>query len=466
MGQSCEGLSGNIRSLFWSPWAMVVAALALRLVVMCHTYKIQLDPSQDHLAFGWETGRVARSIVTGEGFSSPYSVPTGPTALIPPVYTYLVAGVFKLSGIYTASSALVLLTLNNLFSSFTCLPVFMIARKVFGLHVAALAGWIWSVFPYSIGLANTVIWETSLTTLLLSLAVLATLYLEKSSSPVDWIGYGLLWGLTGLTSPATLSVLPFFGGWIWTRHRTRGSKITGLSLAASLSFFAIITPWVWRCSHSYGRFVALRDNFGLEILVGNGENTSRPADWSLLPATNRSELEKLRQVGESAYMAEKQQEARELIERHPSRYALLTIRRILNTWTAVWGYPHGWNMDESGLDNIFMYSTISLLAFAGIGRAVYDRRDGVYPLSILIVVFPGIYYLTHSDLGFRHPIDPVIAIFLAYAVSTAVRQKSQLRAKNTILDTTKDSVQLWAWSDAGDGVQDRCNMSRVKFKAE
>ena len=123
-------------------------------------------------------------------------------------------------------------------------------------------------------------------------------------------------------------------------------------------------------------------------------------------------------------------------------------------------------MDESGLDNILMYSTISLLAFAGIGRAVYDRRDGVYPLSILIVVFPGIYYLTHSDLGFRHPIDPVIAIFLAYAVSTAVRQKSQLRAKNTIFDRTKDSVQLWAWSDAGDGVHDRCNMSRVKFKAE
>ena len=106
------------------------------------------------------------------------------------------------------------------------------------------------------------------------------------------------------------------------------------------------------------------------------------------------------------------------------------------------------------------------LAFTGIGRAIRDRRDGVFPLSVLIVVFPGIYYLTHSDLGFRHPIDPVIAIFLAYAVSTAVRQKSQLRAKNTIFDRTKDSVQLWAWSDAGDGVHDPCNMSRVKFKAE
>jgi 4-amino-4-deoxy-L-arabinose transferase-like glycosyltransferase len=423
ISRSDGGPRGKIGPLFWSPWSMVVTALALRLVVMCLTYKIQLDPSQDHLAFGWETGRVARSIVTGEGFSSPYSAPTGPTALIPPVYPYLVAGVFKLFGIYTASSALVLLTLNNLFSSLTCLPVYLIARRVFGLRVAAWAGWTWVIFPYSIGLSNTVIWETSLTTMLFSLAVLATLYLEKSSCPVDWVGYGLLWGFTGLTSPATLSVLPFLGGWIWIRHWWRGSNITGIVVAASLAFFAIITPWIWRCSQAYGRFVAFRDNFGLEVLVGNSDNTRRPANWSLLPATNLSELEKLRQVGEPAYMAEKQEQAKQLIERYPSRYALLTLRRILNTWTAAWGYPPGWNMDESGLANILLYSLISVLAFVGIGRAIHDRRDGVYPLSILVVVFPGIYYLTHSDLGFRHPIDPVITIFLIYGMSPLLRQE-------------------------------------------
>ena len=450
MGRSHGGLSGKIGPLFWSPWAMVSAALALRLVVMCVMYKIQLDPSLDHWAFGWETGRVARSIVTGEGFSSPYSKPTGPTALIPPVYPYLVAGVFKLFGIYTASSALVLLTLNNLFSSFTCVPVFLIARKVFGLPVAFWAGWTWVIFPYSIGLSNTVIWETSFTTLLLTLAVLATLYLETSNRTVDWISYGLLWGFTGLTSPATLSVLPFLGGWIWIRHWQRGSKNTGLAFAASLVFFVVIIPWIWRCSHAYGRFVALRDNFGLEVLVGNSENTTRSANWNLLPATNPSELERLRKIGEPAYMAEKQEQAKELIERHATRYALLTLRRVLNTWTGAWEYPPGWNIDESGLANILMYSLISLLSFTGIGRAIRDRRDGVFPLSILIVVFPGIYYLTHSDLGFRHPIDPVIAIFLVYGTSSLVKKKPQLHAQDTLHDTLEESDQLWSWTERGE----------------
>ncbi len=72
---------------------MVIAALAIRLIVMASTYTIQTDPALDHKAFGYETGRVARSIATGHGFSSPYSEPTGPTALIPPAYTYLLAGV-------------------------------------------------------------------------------------------------------------------------------------------------------------------------------------------------------------------------------------------------------------------------------------------------------------------------------------------------------------------------------------
>jgi hypothetical protein len=305
-----------------------------------------------------------------------------------------------------------------------------------------LAGWTWVIFPYSIGLSNTVIWETSFTTLLLTLAVLATLYLEASNRTIDWIGYGLLWGFTGLTSPATLSVLPFLGGWIWFRHWHRGSKTTGLAFTASLAFFAVIIPWIWRCTHTYGRFVVLRDNFGLEVLVGNSENTKRSANWNLLPATNPTELERLRHIGEPAYMAEKKKQAKELIERHPSRYALLTLRRILNTWTGAWEYPPGWNMDESGLANILMYSLISLLSFTGIGRAIRDRRDGVFPLSILVAVFPGIYYLTHSDLGFRHPIDPVIAIFLVCGTLSLVKKKSQLHAQDTIYDTLEDSDQL------------------------
>jgi len=425
MTNAAIGLHPRGRAFFSSPWAMVGVALAVRLIVMAFAYKIQLDPSQDHWVFGWETGRVARSIATGHGFSSPYSEPTGPTALIPPVYTYLVAGVFKIFGVYTTASALVILTLNNLFSSLTCVPVYLIARRIFGLRTAAWAGWIWAFFPYSIALSNVVVWETSLTTLLLTLLVLFTLTLEHSRSLAAWIGYGLLWGVSALASPAVLSTLPFLGAWVWVRQWKRGSNCTGVAMAASVAFLFVVTPWIWRCSQTYGHFIAFRGNFGLEVLVGNSSDTSNPANSTVLPGYNKSELQELQRVGESAYMTEKQRQANEFVAHDRLRYAGLTLRRVLHTWTGVWEFPPRWKLDESGIPNILMYTFISVMALAGMIMAIRHGREEAIPLTFLPIFLPALYYVTHSDMGFRHPIDPILTIFAAYAADTITAGKRQ-----------------------------------------
>ena len=421
----------RVRLRLWlnSPWAMVIVALAIRLVVMGFVYTDRLDPARDHWSFGWETGRVARSIATGQGFSSPYSEPTGPTTLLPPAYTYLVAGVFKLFGIYTAASALAMLALNNIFSSLTCLPVYFIARRVFGLTTAVWAGWIWALFPYAITLANVTVWETTLTTLLFSLVVLATLRLEGSTRFSAWLGYGALWGIAALTNPAVLSTLPFLGAWVWLRHWRRGENCTAAAVVASLAFLFVVSPWIWRCSQAYGRFVAFRGSLGLEVMVGNSDDTRAPSDWKVLPGENPAEMEKLKRLGEPAYMAEKQREAGELIARRPLRFAELTLRRALFTWAGLWDFPPRWNLDDSGLPNVLVYSFVSLLAFAGVGWAIHDRRDGVIALLIPLIFIPLPYYLTHADIRFRHPIDPGIVVFMAYGAIAFREQKFKLSAQ-------------------------------------
>jgi 4-amino-4-deoxy-L-arabinose transferase-like glycosyltransferase len=417
------------RSLFLSPWAMIVIALAIRLAVMGFVYTSQLDPAQDHWAFGCEMGRVARSIASGQGFSSPYTIPTGPTALLPPAYPFLLACVFKLFGIYTTSSALAILTLNNLFSSFTCLPIFLIARRIFGLRVAALAGWIWAFFPYSIILSDLWVWETVLTTLLMTSIVAATLYIERSINLLAWIGYGLLWGVAALTSPAVLAVLPFLGAWVWIRHWRRGSNCTRVAVVASFVFLASVAPWIWRCSKTYGRFVAFRSNFGLEILVGNSEDIRNPFNWNVVPATavsnNASELDKLVRIGEPAFLAEKDREAKELVKQRPLRFVGLTLRRIVYVWTCFWDFSSRPWQDDSGVPNILTYSLISLLAWIGLVRAIREGRDGVVPLAILLIFFPLVYYITHPQIRFRHPIDPVIIILLAFGAASLRKHKGE-----------------------------------------
>ena len=80
---------------------MVATGLTIRLIVMAFMYKQHLDPWHDHFHFGFEAGRIARSIAQGEGFSSPLYEKTGPTAWLTPVYPYILAGFFKVFGIYT-----------------------------------------------------------------------------------------------------------------------------------------------------------------------------------------------------------------------------------------------------------------------------------------------------------------------------------------------------------------------------
>ena len=408
--------TSKIAGVLASPWAMVLAGLAMRLVVMAFVYSDQLDPARDHFAFGFEMGRVARSITSGQGFSSPYPEPTGPTALVAPAYPYLLAGVFRLFGVYTAASALAILTLNNLFSALTCLPVFHVARLVFGHRAAHWAGWAWAFFPYAVGIGNIWIWETSLTTLLLTLLLLATLHLADSGQLRSWIGYGLLWGVTVLSNPAVLSVMPFLWIWVWYKNRLQNRRSMAQIASAAGVFIVCLFPWLLRNYRVFGR-VVLRSNFGLEVLVGNDHDSSQPESATLLPADNSIEMAKIRSMGETDYMEEKTTEALRYLKRHPGRFAEFSVRRFVYTWTGMWGLHPGWTFDESGVPHVLLYTGISVLALLGLWRGISRHRSNVMVLAIVLVFYPLVYYLTHTDVRYRHPIDPVIVILAAYGAS-------------------------------------------------
>jgi hypothetical protein len=117
-------------------YRLVVTSFLLQVALIGLLHQYRTRPIEDHFAFGWEMGRVARSIALGQGFSNPYDANTGPTAWEPPIYPYLMAGAFKLFGIYTYASAWALLTLNSIFASLTTIPVFLIALRTFDERVA------------------------------------------------------------------------------------------------------------------------------------------------------------------------------------------------------------------------------------------------------------------------------------------------------------------------------------------
>ena len=78
---------------------MVLLSFLLQVAAIGVFRQYHTRPGEDNFGFGFEMGRVGRSIALGQGFSNPYGGNTGPTAWEPPLYPYLIAGVFKIFGI-------------------------------------------------------------------------------------------------------------------------------------------------------------------------------------------------------------------------------------------------------------------------------------------------------------------------------------------------------------------------------
>jgi len=395
---------------------MVLVALVLRIgyMVIAHTYRFKTV--DDNFGFGFEMGRIGRSLALGQGFGNPFNGITGPTAWEPPLYPFLIAGVFKLFGIYTQSSAIVLLTFNSICSALTCIPIFLIAKRCFDQRVAVWSAWGWTLLPPIIFWTTRYVWETSLATLLLVLIILLVLAMENRDRLVLWLGFGLLWGVAALTNTALLAFLPACGMWIWSRRAKQGRpSLVGLVIA-SLIFAACLTPWMVRNYRVFGKFIFLRSNLGAELRLGNGPGANGTWMDYLHPTKNVKQLDLYMQMGEIAYVAERKSQALRFIREDYSRFAGLCLKRFVYFWA---GLPRQ-SVAQTILENS-LYFLSSVLAMLGLARALRKRLPGAWLMFWLIMLYPLPYYMTFVLPRYRHPIEPELLVFIMYGISSVFR---------------------------------------------
>jgi 4-amino-4-deoxy-L-arabinose transferase-like glycosyltransferase len=391
----------------------VCVALAVRLAVIPFIYHDWMDP---FVLEHWAFGLIARSIASGHGFASPFAE-TGPSALLPPVYCYLLAGIFKVFGIETKASVIAALSLNSLFSALTCIPLFLLARRTFGDRAAKWAGWGWALSPYGVYYGADWAWSTCLVTLELTWLFLFAWKLEDSQRARDWLVFGALGGFAALTEPVVLSVLPLLG--LWTVYRLYRQKRPWRTpmLVAALAAIAVLSPWFVRNYELFHRFIPVRSGFGLELYIGNNGYSTRWVNSGLHPNHNDAELAEYERVGEMAYMDHKLQQGKEFIRSHPAWFACMTLRRIVYMWTGYWSFERAYLKDEP-LDpaNIFVDTTLSVLGFLGLRRVFQRNRALAVRFAIVLMFFPLTYYITHPETYYFRPVDPLIVVLATVAI--------------------------------------------------
>ena len=437
------------KHLWQSPLAIFFVALALRLVAVSLFYRSTWNEYEDHLYFGFETGRIARSIAEGHGFGNPLSVPTGPTAWLTPVYPYLVATVFKLLGVYSKASALVILTLNSLFSALICFPLFHAAKRSFGRSVAVTACWLWTLFPYFIYIPAGFVWDTCLGALLVAMLFLLALKLkDQPDSGARWFGFGVLGGFCALTNASTLTLCPILAAWaiypLWrTPKAPRGSQIPlsppisqsrplwlSPAILATAGLVLALLPWQIRNYRTFHTPVPLRSPFWVSFWVGNDGDTSSWMDLNAHPSTSAAEQAAFARLGEIPYMQEKRGESLAFLAQHPGLYVVLCLRRFVYLWTGFWNLDPSNLQDEfHGFANVYLTLSLTLTMLLGLLRAWRTSREAVLPFALVLFFYPLVFYLSSPTIRYRHVIDPEVVVLSALGLRSLLHPRSTTIAR-------------------------------------
>jgi len=390
-------------------------AFALRMSVVFATHAYHIDNGGDHFGFGWEMGRVARSLVEGAGFSSPLPSPTGPTAIVGPLYPLLLALIFKVFGVYSTASAVAVLAVQSVFSSLTCLFVYLCGRDTVGEATGKLAGILWAVFPLNIFFTVTRAWETSITALLTAALFWYMLPLRRSLSTPRWSATGGLLAIAALINTSLVMLAVPFG---LSALRRNGMRLWRPATVAALTCIALVSPWLIRNYFVFGRFM-LRSNFPLEFRVANNEWSPGQKIEDLHPARSPYLNRRWHDVGEVRFMADERDLNSRFLAADRPLFTFAVLNRIVNYWTGAWitpiiDFPNSWRV-------IFGTTIVSGVGLLGIRRMFYSGNSAAFMYAGCLGIYPLLYYVTTSQPRFYHAITPLLIVPGAFWVLNCLK---------------------------------------------
>lgn len=421
MTSSLNNFRDRVSDALQSPGAAISAAFVLRMALL---WVIHRDhDAHDFLFFptSHEEWNIAWSLAHGNGFSSPLAGTHGPSAWVAPGYPWLIAAALRLTHNDTYAATVLCLSFNCLVSALTCWPIYGIARKFSDRGTALASCWLWVFLPTAVIYPLEWLWDPASAAFFLAAIAYFTLELIESSSIFLWAGYGAVWGIALLMNPAVGILLPFL--FFWLIERRAHNHQPWLHYAGTAVFVCALSlaPWTARNYLKFGKIVPVKDNFGLELWLGNNPDVKTNWTPDHHPGSDRYEWQQLLQLGEVKYMQGKQRQADAFIEAHPIIFLRIVFSRVVDTWTG---------REDARFDRwlfalhartacVWFTSVMSVLSLAGAFLLWRSFGWDAAPVWLGAALFPVTYYVSHVTLRYRHPVDPLLAILAVYALSRA-----------------------------------------------
>jgi 4-amino-4-deoxy-L-arabinose transferase-like glycosyltransferase len=367
-------------------------------------YLLQKVPSFSQWGIN-EAGVIARSLLLSHTYAAPFHDSHGPSSWLAPIYPLIVAGVFAVFGIQTYASALAIIVVNAACSSLVAVLLYRIGSEFFSEPAGFAAAMLWALSP-AVAFMPLINWDTCVSTLLATCAVLLTLRLAAAgASPRNtrFAAAGAMWGLGALSTPVLLAPLPFLTLWLgWRGKRWKPSTV--FALAACLA----LLPWTTRNLLVFHKFIPVRSNFWAEMSYGN-------LGFKNHATGNSMEFQTL---GEMRFVAVSRERVLTYVRSHPGEFLKQSLHRAGEFWIL----PEGmWKLSF----------WLSLLTLTGVCRLAWRRHPAAPMLVIIFLTYPVVYYISFVFSRYRHPIEPLMYLSSATVLVEAGkhwRGKQRLRS--------------------------------------
>jgi len=345
-----------------------------------------------------------------------------------PLYPYIIA----ITASITGNPELWVRVLQSILGGTTVFVTYLLGRELFdrstGLAAAAIAA-VYAPFIYYDGLLLT----ESLQTLLITahLYVLVTGFRRRELQ--YWVAAGMLFGLSVITRASIIAFLPaVFVVWFFLREGTRPPLRNMLVYA--LTTLAMLIPTAMHNATVEGVFMPVTSSFGFNLFAGNNESAtglySMPEDIDLEKDPNGArwvEHKTGREMNAAEISAFWRDRAIAWMTAHPGQTVSLLFRKAL-----LFFYPG--EIDQLGLSMRFYTQEYG---------PVIGLPAGVFPILLILAAIGGLIALrTHSgswippaffsvhvvstviffvSARLRLPIMPVLMLYAAFAVTSAIR---------------------------------------------
>jgi hypothetical protein len=228
----------------------------------------------------------------------------------------------------------------------------------------------------------------------------------------NWIGFGALWGFALLVNPALGTLLPVslaWGGYSMYLSKREWLKPALTSLLVCL---IVISPWLIRNRVVFGHWVFVRSNFGAEFALGNYHLSFGRGWGGKHPSGNPKEYNNYKQMGEIAYVQAKQKLGIQFVRDSPWEFIMLSANRVVYFWDgSAMGY-------RGTVPWYWVPSSFVVISFLLLPAMLVAHRRNLHAWQMFfgaVLLYPMPYYFTFSQVRYRHVIEPIMVLLIAYA---------------------------------------------------